>query len=61
MTIITEKVIGNGRYIEAAGLSTDTKPTTGIVSGSKFYEWNTTDEKMYVYMYFETVGWKKVA
>lgn len=31
----------NKRYIEAFGLSTDSKPTTGIVTGSVFVEVNT--------------------
>ena len=31
----------NKRYIEAAGLSTDSKPTTGIVTGSVFLEVDT--------------------
>lgn len=30
-------------YIEAAGLSTDTKPTAGIVTGSVFVEVDTGD------------------
>lgn len=30
-------------YIEVAGLSTDTKPTTGIVTGSVFVEVDTGD------------------
>lgn len=29
------------RYIEASGLSTDTKPTTGIINGSIFCEVDT--------------------
>ena len=33
--ILTERVIeGNKRYIEAAALSTDSKPTADIVTGS---------------------------
>ena len=31
----------NKRYIEAFGLSTDAKPTTGIITGSVFVEVNT--------------------
>ena len=31
------------KYIEAAGLSTDTKPTAGIITGSKFTEVDTGD------------------
>lgn len=32
---------GNKHYIEAVGLSTDTKPTENIVTGSLFVEVNT--------------------
>jgi hypothetical protein len=33
--ILTDRIIeGNKRYIEAAGLSTDSKPTANIVTGS---------------------------
>ena len=31
----------NTRYIEAFGLSTDSKPTTGIITGSVFVEVDT--------------------
>lgn len=31
----------NKRYIEAFGLSTDSKPTTGIITGSVFVEVDT--------------------
>lgn len=30
------------RYVEMAGLSTDTKPTTGIITGSMFLEVDTS-------------------
>lgn len=37
--IITERIIeGNKKYIEAAGLSTDSKPSTNLVTGSLFLE-----------------------
>lgn len=36
-------------YIEASGLSTDTKPTAGIATGSSFLEVDTSD----VYFYDE--------
>lgn len=40
--IIEEKIIdGNKRYIEAYGLSTETKPTEQLVTGSMFIEVNT--------------------
>ena len=48
---------GDKYYIEAAGLSTDTKPTVKIITGSTFMEVDTGD----VYTYDE-VGetWHKV-
>lgn len=33
--------VENLRYIEAAGLSGDTKPTAGIITGSRFTEVDT--------------------
>ena len=45
-------------YVELAGLSTDDKPTGGMVTGSKFTEVDTGD----VYLYDEVSGdWAKVA
>lgn len=37
----------NKRYIEAFGLSTDSKPTTGIITGSVFVEVDTA--KVYLF------------
>lgn len=52
-----EKPIGGAlRYIEVSGLSTDTKPDTGIVTGSIFLEIDTSD--MYVYDE-DTLTWVK--
>ena len=34
-------------YFEFAGLSTDSKPKAGVVTGSKFIEVNTGDEYRY--------------
>lgn len=48
----------NSNYIEAAGLSTDTKPTAGIVTGSLFLEVDTGD----VYAFDEAgAEWDKIA
>ncbi|MBR2681604.1 MAG: hypothetical protein IKE23_12830 [Exiguobacterium sp.] len=46
------------KYVELFGLSTDSKPTSGIVTGSKFTEVNTGDE----YLFDETGNgtWTKV-
>ena len=47
--ILEERILeGNLRWIKAAGLSTtDTKPTTGIVTGSRFFEVDTGSEYAY--------------
>ena len=57
--LVDRAVNGTVRYIEAAGLSTDSKPTANICTGSLFLEVNTGD----VYAYAEgTPGsWYKVA
>ena len=55
-TLFVKAEQGYVRYIIAAGLSTETKPTEGIATGSVFYEVNTGDE----YMYNEASGtWVK--
>ena len=48
---------GDKHYIEAAGLSTDTKPTTNLVTGSLFLEVDTG--KVYA---FDEVGgtWNEI-
>ena len=56
--ILTENTVTDGkRYIEAFGLSTDSKPTSGVVTGSVFVEVNTG--KVYL---FDEVGsqWQEV-
>lgn len=50
-------VIGEVKYFEFAGLSTDTKPTEGIATGSLFLEVDTGD----VYAYDESgTTWNKI-
>ena len=39
--IVERKFTDQKKYVELYGLSTDTKPTTGIVTGSVFVEVNT--------------------
>lgn len=58
MKIIKQTVLDDGTYlVEAAGLSTDTKPTRNISTGSLATEQNTGD----VYMYEESSAqWKKI-
>lgn len=47
----------NKRYIEAFGLSTDSKPTTGIITGSVFVEVDTGK----AYLFNETASaWVEV-
>lgn len=54
--IIVERTYNNNlKYIEAAGLSTDTKPTGGIVTGSLFLEVDTM--KLYAYDETDTGSW----
>ena len=59
MRNIVEKTFDSThKYIEWYGLSTETKPTTGIVTGSTAYE---IDTKTY-YMFEETnTEWYEVA
>ena len=46
--ILEERIIeGNKKYIEASGLSTDSKPTENIVTGSVFIEVNTGNAYLY--------------
>ena len=56
--IVEQAFVGNKKYIEAYGLSTDNKPTSGIVTGSKFTEVNTGDE--YLFDETSTGTWTKV-
>lgn len=58
--VLEERIItGNVKYIEAAGISTDSKPTANIATGSLFLEVNTGD----IYAFEEGVSpkWDKVA
>ena len=49
---------GDNKYIEAAGLSTDTKPVEDLITGSRFTEVDTGD----VYAFDETGGaWRRIA
>ena len=55
---LVDKPFAEGvKYLEAAGLSTDTKPTEGLATGSRFTEVDTGD----VYAFDEVGGaWKKI-
>lgn len=50
---------GKLRYIEAAGLSTDSKPTQNVVTGSLFLETDTGD--VYAYSEGESPAWNQIA
>lgn len=58
--ILVERLITeNLKYIEGACVKSDSKPTTGIVTGSKLTEADTGD----VYMFYEdasTPAWNKI-
>ena len=56
--LVDRAFTGDLHYQEIAGLSTDEKPTTGIVTGSMFTEADTGD----VYMFAEgdSPAWGKV-
>lgn len=58
MKIIKREVLEDGSFlVKAAGLSTDTKPTRNISTGSLATETNTGD----VYMFNEASGsWAKI-
>ena len=46
--VLTDRLFaGDKHYIEAVGLSTDAKPTTGLITGSTFIEQNTGDMYMF--------------
>ena len=49
---------GEKKYLEAAGLSTDAKPTADLITGSRFTEVDTGD----VYAFDEVGGaWNRIA
>ena len=57
--LVEQQFASAKKYIEAAGLSTDTKPKAGLITGSKFTEVNTGD----VFLFDETGNgtWTKVS
>ena len=50
---------GKLRYIEASGLSTDSKPTANIVTGSLFLEVDTGD--VYAFAEGDSPAWNQIA
>jgi hypothetical protein len=58
--VIVDQVLNEGkRYIEAAGLSTDTKPTSNVVTGSLFLEVDTGD--VYAFAEGDSPAWNQIA
>lgn len=55
--LVDQPFDGEKRYIEVAGLSTDSKPTDGIITGSSYLEVDTGDAYL-----FDEVGetWGKI-
>ena len=49
---------GDNKYIEAAGLSTDTKPVEDLITGSRFTEVDTGD--VYAFDETDTGTWHKI-
>ena len=57
--IVDQPHTNDKRYIEAAGLSTDSKPTANIITGSLFLEVNTGD--IYAFEEGDSPAWDKIA
>ena len=57
--LVENKFDGESKYIEAAGVSTDTKPTSGIVTGSLFLEVDSGD--IYAFEEGDSPAWNKIA
>lgn len=58
--VLSERIFEDGKkLVELTGLSTDSKPTAGIVTGSKYTCADTGD----VFMFYEadSPGWGKIA
>lgn len=55
--IVQRTFDGSHNYYEFAGLSTDSKPKAGVITGSRFLEVNTGDT--YVYDESSTGTWYK--
>ena len=58
--VIVDQVLNEGkRYIEAAGLNTDSKPTANVVTGSLFLEVDTGD--VYAFAEGDSPAWNQIA
>ena len=59
--ILEERLIEDGlKYIKGACVHADTKPTTGIITGSELIEADTGDRYMF-YEHKTTPAWAKIA
>lgn len=55
-----DQLLTDGKhYIEAAGLSTDSKPTANVVTGSLFLEVDTGD--VYAFAEGDSPAWNQIA
>lgn len=58
--VLTERVfVDKKKYIEAAGLSTDSKPTANVVTGSLFLEVDSGD--VYAFAEGDVPAWNQIA
>ena len=58
--VLSERIVENGKkLVKLAGLSTDSKPTTGIATGSLFLEVDTGD--VYAFAEGDSGSWGKIA
>ena len=57
-TLEKKAFTGNLAFVKLAGLSTDSKPTTGIVTGSEFMEVDTGD--VYAFAEGDSPAWNKI-
>ena len=58
-TLESRILVDGVNYVKLAGLSTDTKPTTGIATGSEFLEADTGD--VYAFAEGDSPAWNKIA
>ena len=57
--IVDQPLVDGKRYIEAAGLSTDSKPTANVVTGSLYLEVDTGD--VYAFAEGDSPAWTQIA
>lgn len=55
--LVAKPFVEGGTYYEFVGLSTDSKPKAGVITGSQFREVNTGD--LYLYDESSTGTWHK--